>query len=210
MRVGLVIGQLTTGGAEGQLRLLCEGFDRAAISPTVYCLSDQTEPNGSLLARAGIPVRAIAGGQLDRAKRLRRALTADRIDVVHTWLFIANAYGWVANFRAPRALVTSARNCKRQGRLLDTLNRRAFNASDAIIVNSAEVQHYIEHEYAAPAQHITVIPNAIDLERFRARSRQGESAHVITVGRLVKQKNPLLFVAAGRPCANTCRQRTSP
>jgi glycosyltransferase involved in cell wall biosynthesis len=196
MRVGLVIGQLTTGGAEGQLRLLCEGFDRAAISPTVYCLSDQTEPNGSLLARAGIPVRAIAGGQLDRAKRLRRALTADRIDVVHTWLFIANAYGWVANFRAPRALVTSARNCKRQGRLLDTLNRRAFNASDAIIVNSAEVQHYIEHEYAAPAQHITVIPNAIDLERFRARSRPGESAHVITVGRLVRQKNPLLFVAA--------------
>jgi len=41
-----------------------------------------------------------------------------------------------------------------------------------------------------------VIPNAIDLERFRVRSRQRESAHVITVGRLVKQKNPLLFVAA--------------
>src|SRR5882672_2006611 len=100
MRVGLVIGQLTTGGAEGQLRLLCEGFDRSAISPTVYCLSDQTEPNGTLLERAGIPVHALAGGQLDRAKRLRRALTADRIDVVHTWLFIANAYGWAANFRA--------------------------------------------------------------------------------------------------------------
>ncbi|MGH7789928.1 MAG: hypothetical protein ACRERC_23880, partial [Candidatus Binatia bacterium] len=66
LRVGLVIGQLSTGGAEGQLRLLCEGFDREQIAPVVFCLSGQTEPYGSRLQAAGVPVRVITGGRLAR------------------------------------------------------------------------------------------------------------------------------------------------
>jgi len=196
IRVGLVIGQLSTGGAEGQLRLLCQGFDRFAVQPVVYCLSTQTEPYRGLLERAGIPVRVIAGGRAGRALQLRRALAGDRIDLVHAWLFIANAYAWAAGLGRRVALVTSARNCKRQGRWLDAINRRAFRASDAIIVNSNEVLRYIEREYQAPPERITVIPNAIDLERFHPRPRAVGSKCVIMVGRLVAQKNPLLFVAA--------------
>ncbi len=196
LRVGLVIGQLSTGGAEGQLGLLCRGFDRRVVQPTVYCLSTQTDPYRAALERAGVSVRVIAGGRLGRAAQLRRRLAADRIDLVHAWLFIANAYAWAAGAGRPRALVTSARNCKRQGRWLDALNRRAFRASDAIIVNAVHVQHYIEREYDAPAERITVIPNAIDLERFRPQPRAPGSPCVVTVGRLVAQKNPLLFVAA--------------
>lgn len=203
MRVGLVIGQLSTGGAEGQLRLLCEGFERSAVSPTVYCLSAQTDPYRALLERAGVPVRVIVGGRLGRARQLRRALAADRVDVVHAWLFIANAYGWAAGLGDSRILVTSARNCKRQGRFLDAMNRRAFGASDAIIVNSAQVQQYIEREYHAPSERITVIPNAIDLQRFRPQTRSAAAPVIVTVGRLVAQKNPLLFVAA----AAALRQR---
>jgi glycosyltransferase involved in cell wall biosynthesis len=196
MRVGLVIGQLSTGGAEGQLRLLCEGFERSAVVPTVYCLSAQTDPYRALLERAGVAVRVITGGRIGRALQLRQALAADRIEVVHAWLFIANAYGWAAHFGDARALITSARNCKRQGRLLDAVNRRAFGASHAIIVNSAQVQHYIEREYHAPPERIAVIPNAIDLDRFRPQARQAGPPHIVTVGRMVTQKNPLLFVAA--------------
>jgi glycosyltransferase involved in cell wall biosynthesis len=196
IRVGLVIGQLSTGGAEGQLRLLCQGFDRFAVQPLVYCLSTQTEPYRGVLERAGIPVRVIAGGRVGRALQLRRALTDDRIELVHAWLFIANAYAWAASRGRRTPLVTSARNCKRQGRWLDAINRRAFQASDAIIVNSNQVLEYIEREYRAPTDRITVIPNAIDLERFHPQPRAVGSKCVITVGRLVTQKNPLLFVAA--------------
>ena len=195
-RVGLVIGQLSTGGAEGQLRLLSEGLTRAGIVPTVYCLSGQTDPYRAVLEQAGVPVRVIKGGRLQRVVQLARALAADRIEVVHAWLFIANAYGWVAGAGRRRALVTSARNCKRQGRWLDAINRRAFRRSDAIIVNSSQVMDYIEREYGAPRRRITVIPNAIDLRRFRARPRVPGSPRVAMVGRLVAQKNPLLFVAA--------------
>ncbi|MGH7790037.1 MAG: glycosyltransferase, partial [Candidatus Binatia bacterium] len=114
-------------------------------------------------------------------------------------LFIANAYAWAASRGAPWALVTSARNCKRTGRVLDTLNRRAFGRSDAIIVNSEQVQHYIEREYRAPSARIAVVYNAIDLQRFQPRAEAGLASagpRVAMVGRLVAQKNPQLFVAA--------------
>lgn len=198
MRVGMVIGQLSTGGAEGQLRALCEGLDPSVAQPTVYCLSDQTEPYGPLLERAGIPLRVVGGGRLGRVRGLRAALAADRIDVVHAWLFIANAFAWAATRFGGPPLVTSARNCKRSGRLLDALNRRAFAASDAIIVNSRQVRDYIAHVYAAPTDRIAVVYNAIDLDRFQppARARPAHAPRVVMVGRLVVQKNPLLFVAA--------------
>jgi glycosyltransferase involved in cell wall biosynthesis len=196
LRVGQVIGQLTTGGAEGQLRLLCEGFDRAAVEPVVYCLSTKTEPYGGLLERAGIAVRVVAGSRLGRIYELRRALAADAIDLVHAWLFIGNAYAWAAGVGERRPLVTSARNCKRQGRWLDVLNRRAFRSGAAIIANSPDVERYIMREYGAPAERITVVPNAIDLRRFRPEPRRSGPPCIITVGRLVQQKNLLLFVAA--------------
>ncbi len=196
LRVGLVIGQLSTGGAEGQLRLLCQGFDRCTVTPVVYCLSARTEPYRALLERTGTPVRVNSGGRLSRVLRLRRALAADDIELVHAWLFIANAYAWTASVGHRRRLITSARNCKRQGRWLDAMNVRAFRASDAIIVNSSRVRDYIQREYAAPAQRIAVIPNAIDLERFRPRPRPVGAKCVAMVGRLVAQKNPLLFVRA--------------
>jgi glycosyltransferase involved in cell wall biosynthesis len=197
VRVGLVIGQLTTGGAEGQLLLLCRGLDRERFQLTVYCLSDQTAPYGEPIAASGIPVRVISGSRLARARALRQWLAADRIDVVHAWLFIANGFAWVASGR--RALVTSARNCKRQGRVLDLLNRRAFAASAAIVVNSEDVGNYIAAHYAAPRERMHVIYNAIDTQRFHpTSSTEPGLGPIVTVGRLVAQKNHDLFLRAAQ------------
>lgn len=198
LRIGMVIGQLTTGGAEGQLRVLCAGLDPARAAPIVYCLSADREPYGAQLERAGVPLRVLTGGRLARVRALRAALAADRIDVVHAWLFIANAFAWAATRAGGPPLVTSARNCKRSGRLLDALNRRAFADSAAIIVNSRQVGDYIAAAYGAPADRTTVVYNAIDLDRFPPppTPRPEHAPRVIMVGRLVAQKNPLLFVAA--------------
>jgi glycosyltransferase involved in cell wall biosynthesis len=196
MQLGLVIGQLTVGGAEGQLYLLCRGLDRAAVRPIVYCLSDRTEPYGPLIEGAGVTLRIITGDRPARVRRLRRLLNADGIDVVHAWLFVANAYAWLATRGTGRLLLTSARNCKRQGGILDWLNRRAFAASDAIVANSQQVAEYIRHEYGAPRERVCVVHNAVDTERFRPASDARPSLCVVMIGRLVPQKNPQLFVAA--------------
>ncbi len=198
MRVGHVIGQLTAGGAEGQLRLLtCSATRRS--TPFVYCLSERFDPYGRILEESGVPVRMIGGGRFSRIRRLRDAMAADRLNLVHSWLFIGNAYAWVAN-GGRRPLVTSARNCKRQGVTLDLLNRRAFSASDAVVANSELVKEYIARVYRAPQDRVRVVHNGIDLNRFRGAVRESPSASptVVGVGRVVRQKNPELFVRAAK------------
>lgn len=177
--------------------MLCRELDRRAIAPVVYCLSEHTRPYGPLIEAAGVSVRVISGSRLARVRALREWLARDRIEVVHAWLFIANAFAWLANRRAHRPLLTSARNCKRQGRLLDSLNRRAFAASDVIVANSQEVACYIAREYGAAPERTTVVYNAIDTSRFTPDALpHTDKPCVAMVARLVPQKQPLLFVAA--------------
>ena len=115
-----------------------------------------------MIERAGVPCRCWPAAD-SVASALRAALAADRIDVVHAWLFIANAFSWAATRFAPTARHLGAQP-QAPGRLLDTLNRRAFAASAGIIVNSRQVRDYIADAYGAPAR-TTVVYNAIDLNR---------------------------------------------
>ncbi len=198
MRVGHVIGQLSAGGAEGQLRLVACAPGRRT-TPFVYCLSDRMSPYGDILAEHGVSVEAVTGGRVARVRRLRQLIERDRIDVLHSWLYIANAFAWVAN-GGRRPWVTSARNCKRQGAVLDFANRRAFDSCAAIVANSNLVADYIGREYGAPAARIHVVHNGVDLSRFsqRLRTQLAQPATITAIGRVVRQKNPELFVAAAR------------
>lgn len=208
-RVGLVIGQLTVGGAEGQLAQLVRQLDRRFV-PVVYALSAQPAHVRSTLVDGGIEVHEITGGAAARAQRLASALRRDRIDVVHSWLFIANAYAAAAKiFGGGWPLITSARNCKVQSRFSRFANTIAFRLSRRIVVNSGDVERYIVDAYRAPRERIRVVQNGIDTERFHPPGPDDVVAHehVVTVGRLVRQKNHSLFLeaaarlAARRPSA---------
>ncbi len=197
VRVGLVIGQLTVGGAEGQLlqvvRRLGHRYD-----PVVYSLSARPTAMRSALAEQGIPVREIVGSGLTRARRLAAALRDDEIEIAHSWLFIANAFVAAAKLAGGRwHLVTSARNCKVQGWASRVANTVAFRMSERIVVNSVDVESYILREYRAPAGRIRVIENGVDTERFRpADVAKTGVPHIVTVGRVVRQKNHALFLDA--------------
>jgi len=192
VNVGLVIGQLSAGGAEAQLALLARALNGTRHRPLVYCVSAAGEPIGRELRADGIEVRLFPGAPPGRVAALARAFAADRVDIVHAWLFIANSYAWLANC-GRRPLITSARNCKRQGGLHDFLNRFAFRGSKRVVANSRQVKQYIESNYGAPADRIDVICNGVDVDRFCPG--EGASAPlVVGIGRLVPQKDPELFV----------------
>jgi glycosyltransferase involved in cell wall biosynthesis len=196
-RLALVIGQLTRGGAEGQLVELVRGLDRAHFEPVVYCLSVQTEPLARELAVHGVRLQTVTGGALQRARRLARYLDADGIDLVHAWLYLGNAVAGVAHLRRPsRPLITSARNCKIQGRFSQLANVLAFRTSRAIVANSRDVAAYIRRAYAAPGQRIRVIYNGIDVERFHPSAADRDVGPIVSIGRLVDQKNHDLFLRA--------------
>lgn len=198
MRVGLIIGQLSIGGAEGQLRELALRLDRSRFEPRVYCLADTPGDLRPEIEAAGVPVRVVGSAGLARARRLAAALREDRIDLAHSWLFLANSYAAAARLLGVHApLVTSARNCKSQGLLHDAANVAAFRLSRLVVANSAAVRDYIVSHYRAPADRIRVVRNGVDTERFRpAPGRDGEQRTVVGAARLVEQKNPWLFVHA--------------
>ncbi len=202
-RLGLIIGQLTVGGAEGQLAQLVRQLDRR-FEPIVYALSAQPAHVRSTLVERGVEVREITGSPPARAARLASAMRRDRMDVAHSWLFIANAYAAAAT-AAGRAwpLITSARNCKVQGRFSRLANTFAFRVSRRIVVNSSDVEKYIIATYHAPAERICVVQNGIDTERFHPHAPDDASdhEHVVTVGRLVRQKNHRLFLEAAAKLA---------
>jgi glycosyltransferase involved in cell wall biosynthesis len=199
-RVGLVIGQLTVGGAEGQLLQVVRRLG-PRFEPIVYSLSARPTAMRSALAEQGIAVREIVGSGLSRTRRLAAALREDRIDIAHSWLFIANAYVAAAKLTGgPWHLVTAARNCKVQGLASRLANVVAFRVSERIVVNSVDVETYITREYRAPRDRIRVIANGVDTGRFRPAESNagGRPLHVVTVGRVVRQKNHALFLDAAR------------
>jgi glycosyltransferase involved in cell wall biosynthesis len=196
-RVALVIGQLTVGGAEHQMRELLRGLDRERFAPLVYCLASAAgAESGTELESA--PLRIIGASGWRRARGLAAALRADAVQLVHSWLYIANTYAWAARWQGVRApLITSARNCKSQGWGHHLANVLAFRSSARIIVNSRQVADYIVERYAAPRRAIDVVYNGVDAKRFHPLDQNGgDPLTVVTAGRLVSQKNPLLFVEA--------------
>ncbi len=202
-RVGLVIGQLTRGGAEGQLVLLARQLDPRRFVPRVYCLSAASEPYGAELKAQGIPVTVFRGSAVARMRAFASALDEDRIEIVHSWLFLANAAAGLASVRFPHLrLITSARNRKVQGRLNWWLNRLAFHRSRAIVVNSVDVATYIREAYGAPPQRIRTIFNGIDTTRFRPAAEYAKHGAIVTIGRLVEQKNHELFLQCAARLAN--------
>lgn len=197
-RIALVIGQLSIGGAERQLFELVTRIDRERFAPIVYALVEGREGFRGAVEAAGVPLRIIGRRGYSRARRLAESLRRDGVALVHSWLFIANSYAWAARCLGVTApLVTSARNCKSQGRVHHLLNVAAFRSSARIVVNSNRVAEYVARHYAAPRGRICVVYNGVDTERFHPPNVRGERAlTVMTAGRFVEQKNPLLFLEA--------------
>jgi glycosyltransferase involved in cell wall biosynthesis len=197
-RIALVIGQFSIGGAERQLSELVARIDRERFEPVVFGLAEGTDGFRSAVERARVPVRTIGSRGIPRARRLAEALRRDSVDLVHSWLFIANSYAWMARVLGATApLVTSARNCKSQGKLHHVLNVAAFRRSVRIVVNSARVGDYVVRHYGARRGRLSVVYNGVDTERFcPAPAREARPLTVMTAGRFVAQKNPLLFLEA--------------
>jgi glycosyltransferase involved in cell wall biosynthesis len=208
-RIGYVIGQLTHGGAERQLYELVRGIDSKRFQCFVYCLSEWISPYGDMIRETGATLRILKRqGHFDLARifQLASLIRRDRVDILHAFLFLANGYACPARLlaRVPH-LVTSARNCKEIGLVRGWINRMAFRMSDAIACNGVAVQSYVVQRYQAPLKKSVVIYNGLDFTRFSATPvSDKENAHradsrerrVMTIGRLVPQKDLSLFLDA--------------
>lgn len=164
IRILFVIPTLVRGGAEKQLCLLAAGLPRDQFDLHVAVLT-HTGPLEDTLRAANIPVTIIGKRwKFDPFcyRRLRGHIRQLQPDVVHTWLFAANAYGRHAAATAGVKHLVAGERCvdpwKAAWQL--AIDRRLARCTDRIVTNSSGVVEFYASR-GLPADKFVVIPNGI-------------------------------------------------
>ncbi|REJ87505.1 MAG: glycosyltransferase [Planctomycetota bacterium] len=209
IRLTMLIPTLDRSGAEKQLALLATQLPREEFDLDVVAL-DRGGPYERLLEEHGIPVRVLGKRlKLDPVAlyRLRRHLRERDPDILHTWLFAANAYGRLVCGKRSRTQVVVSERCVdswKAGWQL-ALDRRLVSRTDALLANSKSVAEFYQ-DLGYPAGRTVVIPNAVAPPAPPDQTRQDllteydlppDAKLVCYVGRLAKQKrvDDLLWAA---------------
>jgi glycosyltransferase involved in cell wall biosynthesis len=164
IRLLLIIPTLVRGGAEKQLVLLARGLPRDQFEVHVAVLT-HSGPLESELREAGVPVTVIG----KRWKfdplcywRLQRHIAALKPDIVHTWLFAANAYGRQAAIQAGVKHILAGERCvdpwKASWQL--AIDRALARHTERIVTNSNGVKEFYAGR-GLPAEKFVIIPNGI-------------------------------------------------
>lgn len=221
-RILFLARSLRQGGAERQLVALATGLHRRGWPVTVACCYGdgifQTD-----LENAGVPVIDLRKrGRWDVAGflwRLLRAMRKSNATIVHGYMPLGNLLALLARAACPRARVVwgvRSSNIDREQR--DWLSRLTFRLSchaarlaDSIIANSEAGAAY-HAALGYPHNRIRVIPNGIDVGRFRfdADGRErvrhawgvaADSVLVGLVGRIDSMKDHPTFLRAAAQLA---------
>jgi glycosyltransferase involved in cell wall biosynthesis len=110
VKVLYVIDGLGTGGAERSLAELLPALEPAGISATVACLHRRVEGIQSEVVAAGADVRFLPPGPLAPLRALRRIVTDEQPDLVHTTIFASNLFGRLASLGSRAVVLTSLVN----------------------------------------------------------------------------------------------------
>lgn len=220
LKLSLVIPSLDQGGAEKQLGLLAAGLAAHQIQASVVVLT-RDGPLRSQLDDAQIPV-AVVGKRFRfdplAYVRLKRVLRQQQPDVVHTWLFAANAYGRWAARSLDSAVVLASERCVDlwKSSWQFAIDRRLAQRTAAITTNSSGVRDFYVKN-GLPADKFVIIPNGIaprqgvSIDRAEALARLQVPADrrlILAVGRLWPQKRYRDLIWAAELLA-TLRQDTT-
>jgi glycosyltransferase involved in cell wall biosynthesis len=207
-----VVDSLEFGGLERVVSDLAIAQAAAGHRVAVFSINE-TRGFRPVLEAAGVPVVVGAKrGTLDIAvlRRLRAAVSACRIDVIHTHNFVPNYYAALATFAAPRrpVLVNTVHNMgtRLAQRRLRWLYRWSLTRTARVAMVGAQVRdHFVGAGIVSAARASTVL-NGIPVERFNpsaarraaARTALGVPPDALVVGcigRLVAVKNHRLLLA---------------
>ncbi|MFI5687149.1 glycosyltransferase [Streptomyces sp. NPDC051636] len=191
-----IITGLGVGGAEQQLRLLLRHLP---VDCEVAALTNPGAVADGLVAD-GVRVHHLGMGgnrDLSALPRLVRLIRAGGYDLVHTHLYRACVYGRLAaRLAGVRAVVATEHSLgasQMEGRPLTAGVRALYLASErlgsATVAVSTTVADRLRR-WGVPAPRIEVVPNGVDLARFRfdrsrrhhTRRRLGLPEHAYVVG----------------------------
>lgn len=200
-----IITGLGVGGAEQQLRLLLRHLPVDCDVVTLTnpgAVADGLTDDGVRVVHLGMT----GNRDLAALPRLTKLIRGGGYDLVHTHLYRACVYGRIAarlaGVRAVVATEHSLGDSQMEGRRLSTGVRALYLASERLGRSTVAVSPTVAERlrrWGVPGPRIEVVPNGIDVERFRfdpvlrARTRRRlglpEGAYVVGgVGRLTAAK----------------------
>lgn len=177
-RILQIIPSLDRSGAEKQMTLLACGLPRDEFEVHVAALT-RGGPLAAELGRAGIETTVIGKAwKLDpRAYwRLKRHIARLQPDLIHTWLFAANAYGRAAALACGVKCLVAGERCVDPWKSWTQLaiDRYLARRTERIVAVSQGVRDFYV-EKGLPADKIEVIPNGVPLaETVRLEATRDE------------------------------------
>jgi glycosyltransferase involved in cell wall biosynthesis len=199
-RILQIIPSLDRAGAEKQMCLLAKGLPRDEFEVHV-CALTRGGPMEADLTEAGIPPVVIGKRwKLDPQAywRLKSHVAKLRPDLIHTWMFAANAYGFAAARACGVKNLVIGQRCvdpwKSRWQLI--LDRAMAHRCSRVVVNSEGVREFYV-DAGTPAEQIRVIPNGVTLPAATTTTRHqllaelelpANSRLIGLVGRLWPQK----------------------
>jgi glycosyltransferase involved in cell wall biosynthesis len=200
IRVLQIIPTLVRGGAEKQMVLLASNLprDRFDVHVAVLTYSGPLEHD---LRAANVPTTIIGKRwKLDPLsyRRLRKHIQDLQPDLVHTWMFTANAYGRAAAIAAGVKYIVAGERSPDPGKSIGKrwIDRRLARRTDRIVTNtSVIVDAYVAK--GLPREKFVVIPNGVPApappslsksEFLREIGLPDSSRLIAAVGRLSHEK----------------------
>jgi glycosyltransferase involved in cell wall biosynthesis len=176
--IAFLAPSLEVGGAERQLLALAAGLDPQRWNVRVIAGAGTTgQPEWTVPDGMELPV--IDTGRLGFRRALRQSLERHGVDVLHAYLLSAQAKAWVVRATGWRGrLIVGVRDSIP---VWDTSSAFSIVANWAVFGGSWFVDQYVFNSHSGarakaplvPAAKQTVIPNGIDIVRFRPDSDAG-------------------------------------
>lgn len=207
-KIGLVIGQLSYGGAEKQVILLAQGLKGSGkYEPIVFCLSRDIEPNGIFLTENSIEwyvVPDYKGNIFLKALWLSKQTRLVKISILYGFLNVGNVYTAITGLVNRLPYICSIRSANSFLPLwLKTLSKWSCDRADFVIANSTSCVRSLREDLRVQHNRVGIIENALDFlpgnenarETLRAEWGIPKDSIVIgTVSNLKKEKNPFYFI----------------
>jgi len=210
-----MVYRFATGGLENVIVQLVNGLPSAKFRHTVVAISEVDSAFAARITRPDVEVIALnktPGQPFKLYPQVYRLLKKLKPDVLHSCNLAAMEFAPVAALaRVPLRVhaehgwdVGELDGQNSRYRLL----RRLYKPFVHEFIAVAEPQKdYLQHSIGVAPEHLHVIPNGVDTERFRPRRdddalpagfpfRRGEHWIIGTIGRQAAVKNPLLLVDA--------------
>jgi len=166
LKVAIVVDSLIQGGAERQAAELAARLPRDRFDVVLCTLRD--DDGYGYLVPAGLRRFVVRRPMLPSGFRdLGAFLRAERPDIVHSLLEPSNFWSRLVAPGAGRPVVISSVRCRLMRPRFALVERLLSARCDAVVVNSVGIARELTRFQRVPPAKIRIVPNLIDLDRFR-------------------------------------------